>query len=587
MGGLSHRAKYGFVLIGLIGIGVSIYWGWKTFFFLTDDAYIAFRYVSNSRAGWGLVWNPPPFVPVEGYTSFLWVILLRFTWDLTNMPPPETANILLLVFGYMTLLLGVLFFKRMQLPQFSNGFKMFLFVLAFLGIVTNRTLLTWLSSGLETALFNFFLVWWVYEGLTPKERMGPVWTFRLCSSAALSALSRPDGLLVVGMTLAILITEQANAFVAYRNGRANTPLAACFLSGSRFWGYLSIFPLSAVVFHVLWRKFTYGEWLPNTYYAKYSGIWIESGWRYAASFIVEYGVWVWLAVALLLGIRNMGWIFRKKDPNVWWNLRPFMVIFTIVAHLVYYTCIIGGDHFEYRVYSYLPLLLWVSAVWLVVRVTKRKAAMVGILGFFFLVSLPIPWVHWSKTRDLHTRKDTNRLAYPVSEHFPAGVKPIVAEWDKWQKWLIEHLVCVRHQEHKSFYQYQMAKLPSREVGAQIRWDDRGIMKALSVGVLGWVFKEVAIIDKLGLNDRVIARNVKGPVKKIRKMAHERQSPPGYIECFKPNITIKRRISSKGEILKVGKNHGIRIQRRGSTFGDETIRRCERIYWAKVTFRDSR
>ena len=51
--------------------------GWHLFYFLTDDAYITFRYVSNSLAGRGLVWNPAPFRPVEGYTSFLWAIVLR------------------------------------------------------------------------------------------------------------------------------------------------------------------------------------------------------------------------------------------------------------------------------------------------------------------------------------------------------------------------------------------------------------------------------------------------------------------------------------------------------------------------------
>ena len=52
-------------------VAVATYYGWKLFFFSTDDAYIAFRYVSNSLAGHGLTWNARPFRPVEGYTSFL------------------------------------------------------------------------------------------------------------------------------------------------------------------------------------------------------------------------------------------------------------------------------------------------------------------------------------------------------------------------------------------------------------------------------------------------------------------------------------------------------------------------------------
>jgi arabinofuranosyltransferase len=60
----------------LLLAALGLYLGWRVFWFLTDDAYIAFRYISTSRLGYGYVWNPPPFKPVEGYTSFLWVFLL-------------------------------------------------------------------------------------------------------------------------------------------------------------------------------------------------------------------------------------------------------------------------------------------------------------------------------------------------------------------------------------------------------------------------------------------------------------------------------------------------------------------------------
>ena len=39
--------------------------------FLTDDAYISFRYAANLVDGHGLVFNPG-FERVEGYTNFLW-----------------------------------------------------------------------------------------------------------------------------------------------------------------------------------------------------------------------------------------------------------------------------------------------------------------------------------------------------------------------------------------------------------------------------------------------------------------------------------------------------------------------------------
>ena len=81
-------------------------WGWREFWFLTDDAFISFRYVSNSLLGHGYVWNAPPFRPVEGYTSFLWVLLLDLVWRFTGAPPTQSANLISLGFSWAAMLLG-------------------------------------------------------------------------------------------------------------------------------------------------------------------------------------------------------------------------------------------------------------------------------------------------------------------------------------------------------------------------------------------------------------------------------------------------------------------------------------------------
>src|SRR5258708_25938771 len=94
---------------------MGLYVGWRAFWFLTDDAFIAFRYVSNSRLGYGYVWNAPPFRPVEGYTSFLWVVLLDVVWRVTGSDPPSAANHLSLVFTYLNLLVAAFMLLRMRL----------------------------------------------------------------------------------------------------------------------------------------------------------------------------------------------------------------------------------------------------------------------------------------------------------------------------------------------------------------------------------------------------------------------------------------------------------------------------------------
>src|SRR5262249_31325608 len=138
---------------------------WRLLWFLTDDAYIAFRYVSNSRLGFGYVWNAPPFKPVEGYTSFLWVVLMDLIWRATGMAPPDSANVVSLIFAAGTLLVTAAMVMRIRLAPALERFRLFLLVLVLAGTLSNRTFLAWTSSGLETAMFNFWLTAWLFVAL--------------------------------------------------------------------------------------------------------------------------------------------------------------------------------------------------------------------------------------------------------------------------------------------------------------------------------------------------------------------------------------------------------------------------------------
>ena len=540
------RILLGIALLASIG-------GWLAFYFLTDDAYITFRYVSNSLAGRGLVWNPPPFRPVEGYTSFLWAIVLRSVWSLTGIEPPESSTVISLVFGWGTLLLGYRFVMRMRLPDALLRDRLLLLAVLLVGVLSNRTFLAWLSSGLETAMFNFLLIWFSYEALAPAEsRASAGWIVRLSFAAGLAALTRPDGMLVVACAVAILLPD------AFERGSARRLLAAL--------------PLSLLPVHVLWRRWTYGEWLPNTYYAKHVGAWPESGVRYLASFVLEYGIWMWLAICGVWLVVRLRTLPRSLLPLLWSARNAVLVVGMLVAHWAYYTFLIGGDHFEYRVYSHLIPLLWVAAIWMLTRINTDRRVIHGALGAFLLASLPIPWIHWAETRQLESRGTTYRMATPISHRFVPPADRVVAAWDRWQHWLIDHSVCMRHQEHKVFHQRRVSIFPPREEGARISWESRAVFFEPSVGVLGWILPNVAIIDTAGLNDHIVARLPPPPHRpKGRQMAHDREAPWAYIECFLPNVTIRLR------------ERRVIVDPRELT--DERIRECEARDWLEAAHQE--
>jgi arabinofuranosyltransferase len=188
-----------------VAVALAAFAGWRLFYFLSDDAFIAFRYASNALRGHGLVWNPPPFAPVEGYTSFLWVRLLEIVWRLTGVAPPQAANALSFGFGLATLAIGARMLARMSLPPGLAPHRLALLALVMLGALSNRTFLAWLSSGLETAMFNFGLTAWLYLALAPRADRGTRWVLWLSAATAFLALCRPDGLLFGAAWAAMLV----------------------------------------------------------------------------------------------------------------------------------------------------------------------------------------------------------------------------------------------------------------------------------------------------------------------------------------------------------------------------------------------
>jgi arabinofuranosyltransferase len=108
-------------------------------------------------------------------------------------------------------------------------------------------------------------------------------------------------------------------------------------------------------------------------------------------------------------------------------------------------------------------------------------------------------------------------------------------FDVLQKWLVERMIAVSQQEHRVFLLEGIAFHPPRSEGARIQWSSRYVKVASSVGLVSWLFPNVAVIDIFGLNDWVVARNPILRPDPVPQLAHERGPPPGYVECFRPNF----------------------------------------------------
>jgi arabinofuranosyltransferase len=489
--------------------------GWRLFWFLCDDAFIAFRYVANRQAGLGYTWNPPPFLPVEGYTCFLWVLLLDATWSLTGLDPTRSANLLSLLFSMGSLLLLVTATTWLWRRRGGGSPVALPLGLALAWTLGNRSFLAWTSSGLEAAMFGFFLHAWLLAAL--GLALGRTrWLWGLATSATLATLTRPEGFLWIAATLAL-----ATGLAWERRGRGR----AAMLTAA------PLLPLLLVPAHLLWRHASYGEWLPNTASAKIVSPWPAAGLRYLGSFALEHALWLW---ALPVGWALLRWGAGLRGRPAW---AATVTALVLLLHAVAYPLVVGGDNLEYRSLSFTVPLLGLGLAWAPLQLGWRWTRALAVGLTILAASAVLPWTHWS----LH-RQHTDRIAsfgQPVrtAAALPGWMGPYARSFDALQAWLQEHGICQRHQEHKLFTAHLRSLLPSREEGARA-FDgvDNPVVSALAVGMAGWVYPRAHILDEAGLNDWVVARS---PFRWTRErfFAHERTPPPGYAEALAPVLRL--------------------------------------------------
>ena len=448
--------------------------------FLCDDAFITFRYVRNLYEGHGLVWNRAPFLPVDGYTGFLWPVLLWICWLATGVEPPAAANPLALGFGMLEF--AVLAVTALRLRQ-RNGTRAGdgVALLALAAIVANRSFLQWFTGGLDTALFNLAFVGWTLLGFAKATTTR--WAVAWSTAALVAALTRPDGMLLAAAT---------GAGLGYAATRRTLPWRAVVAG---------LAPLALVVAHVIWRRAVYGDWLPNTYYAKVTTPWPEAGARYLACFAVEHGAWipaliapVWLTVE---HVRNRAFLLRALRERT----AALAVVAACLFHAGYYVLRVGGDHFEYRVLSQqAPLLVLATAA-----MTLRLASGVrpaGLALIALLLASSAGWAHLWLSHDLPSHGFV-RLAPQV----PVALQPLARWFDRHQGWLLFQNVGVRAAHHAALLEREFWKpFPGHGITRfQPAADDVPVMAVRGAGVMGWALPDVSLLDEHGLNDWIVAR----------------------------------------------------------------------------------
>jgi len=214
----------------------------RRFWFVTDDAYISFRYSRHLAEGYGLRFNLGEHVPVEGYSNFLHVIAgAVIEWlglDIELWMP------------WLGFVAGsALLYRVFAVVQTSLGGSVPIACAsaAFLGLATPFAV--WSTGGLETLPFAL-LLFLVFEKLVLRDAGIDVWG--AAAFGLLTALIRTEGILWVLTLIPIAAWSRAR-----RQQAVLRPLASVLA-----------LVLAGYAAYFAWRAHHYGFFLPSTVHAK-------------------------------------------------------------------------------------------------------------------------------------------------------------------------------------------------------------------------------------------------------------------------------------------------------------------------------
>lgn len=262
---------------GLVAVLLILIVHAGSYSFTSDDAFIVARYARNVVEGHGWVYNVGE--RVEGYTSFLWVALTALLARL-GMDYVTAVRALSLAGALACAALMHWAAPRVGVPRDS-----LLACLAPALFASTGAVACWALGGLEACGFALAILAAVH--LLYGERPRSTRLVLAGLMCGVCTLVRPEGLLVFGGLAVCLLLEE----------------------GRKPWRRVGLLALPCAIIagtHLFWRHHYYGEWLPNTYYAK-AGFGYHQclrGYSYVNAFMADHGglilwviplVWPWLS----------------------------------------------------------------------------------------------------------------------------------------------------------------------------------------------------------------------------------------------------------------------------------------------------
>ncbi len=479
------------------------------YYFVCDDAFISFRYLTNWLAGNGLVYNIGE--RVEGYTNFLWILVLA-PFAKAGISAENAAPVLSIIFSFALVLLVFAFPYLISYPDKPyRKYPLWALLIAPLLLAVNRSYGIWATGGLETRMFSFL----VFAGLVLTMRAvfrGGARPLILAGAVfGLAKMARPD---------AMLLAE--TAFALYF-------ISVKWLGKPVSWRGLilgALLPYGVLLVHIAWRLSFYGQFLPNTYYVKVNQSWFSMGGWYLWMFCVEYALFLWPLMLLPLYYKS----FYRKDPV------PLFMVFIAVPYLVY-VAYIGGDHFEYRMLDpVLPLIALSLSMAILDAWSSLKgrlmlrAVLVAMIVILVSLHVALPMssgAHAPPRYQSFFKPQSDPEAYPGLRVIPF-ISPLARYFNRSYVRLIPHMVGIRWEEHKLFSLRQTWEADRLKQYIELGFLDSSEKICVQAAGIVPYYTGLTTLDYFGLTDDYVAHK---RLNKPRQVFHDKRADLEYINSL--------------------------------------------------------
>jgi hypothetical protein len=458
----------------------------RRFGFVCDDAYITLRYAKNLAAVGAPVYNLGE--RVEGYTNFLWMLLAALGFK-AGLDVPG-AVLALGAISALVLMVGVL-----RLWRGFPALPRWLGIVAVVLVAMTAPVAVWTLGGLETCLYAGLLAVSCALGAS-SAATGSARTAALTgASLALATLTRPEGAAEFAVVLATVAL-----FRMRREGARATV-------GSLLFGYAIL-----VVPHLVWRRSYYGDWLPNTYYAKIgiaSAEMHEKGVAYLRLWASDFG-WAAGLMAIVLVAPTPRALPEEPEEAVRSRRASVWLLRLSIAVVAAFAVWAGGDFLgAYRfLVPALPLVLVLVVAFAAQWAATLRAAPPG-------GSMVAPRVRWA----IGATGSLLVTAYAVQQH------RLWAVLDEGSK-LDEPPAALEGIRYTRLYAQQWAAL-GRWIAEHAKVGDW--MAEGAAGASPY-YAGINNLDLYGLNDRYVARH---GMSLGNKPGHQRWAPKEYVAQRRP------------------------------------------------------